>query len=152
MDSKIKPITLDPLSSKDIESIKHMTFGGYEPGYGAVPPSSTPGHVTVTNTGINAAPVYTIGTGTGFTNPWNIETTLKSAQLELKGKDADVIINGKSLNQTIQALEQRLNILIPNPELETEWAELKQLGDAYRKLETDLTEKARMWQALKKTT
>jgi hypothetical protein len=69
----------------------------------------------------------------------------------LDGEGADIDINGKSLLKTLEALEERLNILVPNPELETEWAELKQLGDAYRKLEQDLIEKAAMWQVLQKT-
>ena len=73
-----------------------------------------------------------------------------STKINLDGADADIVINGHSLTDTLQALEERLNILVPNPKLEAEWAELKQLGDAYRKLEADLTEKASMWKVLKK--
>jgi hypothetical protein len=60
----------------------------------------------------------------------------------------DLILDGVSLKQL---LEERLNLLVPNPEIEQEWSELKELGDAYRKLEQDLIEKSRMWQALQKT-
>ena len=118
-----------------------------QPGYGAVPPAPTYSNVTITSTGATTAPIYT--TGTGIASPWATNTTLKGGQLELEGKDADVIIDGKSLLSTLQALEERLNILVPNTELETEWAELKRLGDRYRKLEADLKEKASMWAALK---
>jgi hypothetical protein len=73
-----------------------------------------------------------------------------STKINLDGKDADIVINGHSLTDTLRALEERLNILVPNTELETEWAELKRLGDRYRKLEQDLIEKTNMWKALNK--
>jgi hypothetical protein len=46
-------------------------------------------------------------------------------------------------------LEQRLNILRPNTELEAEWDQLRELGDQYRQLETELMEKQKMWNKLK---
>jgi hypothetical protein len=118
-----------------------------QPGYGAVPPTPTYSNVTITSTGATTAPIYT--TATGIASPW--ASTSSTGKLNLDGDQADVVINGKSLVDTLLALEERLNILVPNTELETEWAELKQLGDAYRKLEQDLIEKAAMWQVLQKT-
>ena len=41
-------------------------------------------------------------------------------------------------------------MLVPNPELEKEWEELKRLGDAYRKLEAECKEKSKVWNTLKK--
>ena len=94
--------------------------------------------------------IYTTVTGGG--GPWMAtNATTNSTKINLDGKDADIVINGHSLTDTLRALEERLNILVPNTELETEWAELKQLGDAYRKLEQDLVEKINMWQTLQKT-
>ena len=107
-------------------------------------------NVTITSTGATTAPIYT--TGTGIASPWMSTSTVagtNSTKLTLDGADADIVINGHSLTDTLRALEQRLNILVPNTELEKEWAELKQLGDKYRKLEQDLKEKASMWAALK---
>jgi hypothetical protein len=124
-----------------------ISAGTLHPSYGAVPPTYS--NVTITSTGATTAPIYTIGTGA--VSPWATNTTLKGGQLELEGKDADVIIDGKSLLDTLKALEERLNILVPNTELEAEWVELKKLGDAYRKLEAALIEKAAMWQVLQKT-
>jgi len=120
-----------------------------QPGYGAVPPAPTYSNVTITSTGATTAPIYT--TGTGVASPWTTATTAgtNSTKINLTGEDADIQINGKSLTATLQALEERLNILVPNTELEREWAELKQLGNRYRKLEADLKEKASMWAALK---
>ncbi len=117
-----------------------------QPGYGAVPPSPTYSNVTITSTGTTTAPIYT--TATGIASPW-MSTNATSTKINLDGKDADIVINGHSLTDTLRALEERLNILVPNAQLEKEWAELKRLGDQYRKLEEDLTEKAAMWAALK---
>jgi len=118
-----------------------------QPGYGAVPPTPTYSNVTITSTGTTTAPIYT--TGTGIASPW-MSTNANSAEINLDGKDADIVINGHSLTDTLRALEERLNILVPNTELESEWAELKKLGDKYRKLEADLKEKSRMWKSLNK--
>ncbi len=69
--------------------------------------------------------------------------------LELHGNEADIKINGRSLTDAIKELEQRLNILVVNPELEKEWDELRELGDRYRELEKQCKEKGEMWKKLK---
>jgi hypothetical protein len=74
----------------------------------------------------------------------------QSGVVEIKGKDADLKINGKSMTAWMERVEQRLNILTPNPELEKEWDDLRRLGERYRKLEKKCQEKAQMWEALKK--
>ena len=125
-----------------------------QPGYGAVPPYA---NITISNLGavsgtIQPTVLGPFTTSTGIASPWiatNADTN--STKINLTGKDADIVINGHSLTETLKALEERLNILVPNVELETEWVELKRLGDAYRKLEQDLIEKAAMWQVLQKT-
>lgn len=95
--------------------------------------ASTPNTVWTTNTAD-----WSIGTGTN-----------QSGTLELKGDDADIKVNGRSLMDAIDALEQRLNILVPNPKLETEWDELRELGERYRELEKKCQEKGDMWAKLK---
>ena len=50
----------------------------------------------------------------------------------------------------LQAIEKRLNILKPNPELESEWAELRALGNAYRELEAKIEAKMKTWNAISK--
>jgi hypothetical protein len=93
----------------------------------------------------------TIGTGVGS---WSSQTThakISAGTLELEGDNADIKINGASLNATLKTIQERLNILTPNSMLEKEWDELKKLGEQYRKLEAELEEKSRMWTALKKT-
>lgn len=143
------------------------------PGYGAVPPdnsgtgtviiSSPDATATYTASSVTVTPKHanvTLGSGNGLTYTSGTGVTTgawaptgayaSTGKMKLIGEDADIDINGKSLKDTLQALEHRLNILVPNPELEQEWSELQQLGDKYRKLEADLEEKARMWRALNK--
>jgi hypothetical protein len=128
------------------------------PTYGAVPPNNT-GSGTVIVSSPDATATFTAGTvtvnpnthsnvvftsGTGVSqSPWG-PTGTSAGTMHAK----DLILDGVSLKQL---LEERLNLLVPNPEIEQEWSELKELGDAYRKLEQDLIEKSRMWQALQKT-
>ena len=73
-----------------------------------------------------------------------------STKIRLNGPDADIEINGESLKDVLKNIEQRLNILKPNPELESEWEELRVLGDAYRKLEADIQAKMKTWDAIAK--
>ena len=61
----------------------------------------------------------------------------------------DIVIGGRSLMKTLDTITERLAILEPNNKLESEWAELKQLGERYRAMEQDLLEKAKMWNTLK---
>ncbi len=55
-------------------------------------------------------------TGTSGFNGTNAMDLNQSGMLSLKGKNADIDINGKSLMKTLEALEERLNMLVPNPE------------------------------------
>lgn len=83
----------------------------------------------------------------GSAGQMNVKT---NGTVEIKGKDADLKINGKSMTAWMEKVEERLNILTPNPELEKEWDDLRRLGERYRKLEKKCKEKTQMWEALKK--
>jgi hypothetical protein len=95
---------------------------------------------TITGTGVNI--------GSSATD-YNMKVE-QSGQIDIRGEKADIRINGKSMNKWMEQVEQRLNILSPNPELEKEWDDLRRLGERYRKLEKKCQEKAKMWEALKK--
>ena len=113
------------------------------------------------------SPVYTIGSmsgvgGAGGYNWSNIATTttnqlsavdINSSQgsgiIDVRGENADIKINGVSLCDTLKAIQDRLNLLQPNPELEAEWDQLRELGEQYRKLEAEFKEKTKMWNTLK---
>jgi hypothetical protein len=96
----------------------------------------------------------TTGTGAGVvTSPWIATGTNASNTLSVKGDaefDGDITVKGRSLAEFMESVEQRLNILRPNPELEAEWDQLRELGEQYRELERQLAEKAQMWAILKK--
>ena len=73
-----------------------------------------------------------------------------SGVVELRGEKADIVVNGESMMQTLRNIQDRLNMLRPNPELEAEWDQLRALGEQYRKLESEFKEKSKMWNTLKK--
>jgi len=107
--------------------------------------------VTIGNggTGINVtSPVWTTNTTAGkysFTGQ-NIQP---NNNVHIKGKDADLLINDKSLKTWMEKVEERLNILTPNLKLEKEWDQLRKLGERYRKLEKKCQEQSDMWKKLK---
>ena len=127
-----------------------VTSGGtFHPSYGPVP-NVTIGSTTHTSaTGIKvSSPAWTTNTTAGqysFTG----QNTQPSNTVHIKGKDADLLINDKSLKTWMEKVEERLNILTPNPEMEKEWNDLRKLGERYRKLEKKCKEKSDMWNKLK---
>ena len=121
------------------------------------PTASVTDSITVSSTG---GP-YTVTGSTGISVPWtgtgSNTITLDSSwnkpasgKLKLDGPEADIEINGESLIDMLCNIEQRLNILRPNPELESEWEELRKLGDAYRTLEAKIQAKMKTWNAIAK--
>ena len=133
-----------------------------DPSYGAVPPlvqAHTMPNVTISTNTNTISGGYTIGaTGTSPNTVWTggsyrisdpAAVITSSGKMALKGYDADIDINGKSLKDWMEKVEERLNILTPNPELEKEWDELRRLGERYRKLEKKCKEKAEVWNKLK---
>lgn len=93
----------------------------------------------------------------GATGPLWTDTTIMSVSqqqnsgvVELRGEKADLVVNGESMMQTLRNIQDRLNMLRPNPELEAEWDQLRALGEQYRKLEAEFKEKSKMWNTLKK--
>jgi hypothetical protein len=108
----------------------------------------SPGYTYTTNT---TGP-YSIGPGTLNQGNVIIANTQfeQSGKMVMKGKEADIEINGKSMSAWMEKVEQRLTILHPNPDMEKDWDDLRRLGERYRKLEKKCQEKAQMWEALKK--
>jgi hypothetical protein len=58
-----------------------------------------------------------------------------SSKVEIKGEDADLVINGKSLTKFMEAMESRLAILQPNLEKLEHFAALKKAYEHYKALE-----------------
>lgn len=101
---------------------------------------------------------YTLTSGSSMnwqmpTNGYNLNASVmdisQSGKVSVHGENADVEINGKSMKAWMEKVEERLNILTPNPELEKEWDDLRKLGERYRKLEKKCKEKAETWNKLK---
>ena len=94
---------------------------------------------------------YTVSSGINFPNavyttstvnsPWVQSPPMAGPKIKLDGADADIEINGVSLWRTMQEISNRLNIMHTNPELETQWQELRELGEQYRKLEQHILDK-----------
>ena len=162
----------------DTGAVSGTISNGYEYGYGPTPSlsddtitlSSYPwSNTSMTNTSITGGgynvPNVTIGTGTGLysngsnigpytvtggagiSQPWFSNSI--SPKIRLDGEGADIEVNGWSLIDAIQKIEERLNILHPNEKLEAEWEELRELGNRYRELEQHIKDKQATWDRLK---
>ena len=114
------------------------------PGYGAAIGGAGYGYMS---TGTGSSPWIVGNGGTGATPAVQIQ---QGAAIDIQGENADIRMNGKSMKAWMEAVEERLNILTPNPELEKDWDDLRRLGERYRALEKKCREKAQMWVALKK--
>jgi hypothetical protein len=112
--------------------------GGYSTDY------TLGSNVSITGIGV---PWTSTGTGVNYDPTW---TNSISPKIRLDGPGADIEINGESLTGMLRNIEQRLNILKPNPELESEWAELRTLGEQYRELEAKIQAKMKTWELLNK--
>jgi hypothetical protein len=140
-------ITLSPVGATGVE------FTWADPTY-SLNSSMTAG---ITNTGAVTGSVYngpytisnTIGTSSNI--PWMTSTLgqVSAPKIQLNGEGADIEVNGWSLVDAVKRIEERLAIVQPNPKLEEDWAELKQLGEQYRKLEQHILEKQATWDKLK---
>ncbi len=142
--------------------------GGYQPGYGAVPPTpydvtvdlntckitqASPKNITVSTPYVWAnaslsSPI-TVSAATGTSWAYNTNSTVKVGKVNIT--ESDIEIDGLSLRETMAKVNQRLAIFQPNPELEADFEQLQQLRDQYVKLEQELMEKAKAWNALKNT-
>jgi len=143
--------------------------GWSDPHYGAVPPltvSNIDGNIngtTYSNISLTGSP-YTFGpdasrlgsntvwttNGTG-SSPYTINpyTMNQSGKVHITGENADLVIGEKSMRDWMERVEERLNILHPNEKLETEWEELRALGEQYRQLEQHIKDKQATWDRLK---
>jgi hypothetical protein len=159
----IPALTVDELSDL-VSSVNNDTITwGSGTSYGATTylPAGTY-NSGPTTFGPNVSGVTTMLGGTGYTYTTNTTSPFlatgsnpamvvnQSGTIEIKGEDADIKINDKSMVSWMEAVEERLNLLTPNPKLEAEWDELQELGERYRALERKCKEKAQMWAALKK--
>ena len=107
------------------------------PGYRSTPTTSN-----ITIGGGGAGSTLTIATGTGGWprgeehGIWaSTGKTTVGGKLQLNGPDADLVINGVKLSDTLNSITERLAILQPKPELLEKYDNLKQAYDHYKTLE-----------------
>jgi hypothetical protein len=166
-------------TTETIDFSSGSTLGGFSDyNYGAIPALTTTDLSTLTTSSITIGNTsgtgYTIGTGIGLGHSNVVWTTQgtgtgvnwnqsavggiyhnpamevnQGGRISVKGENADIDINGKSMVKWMQAMEERMNWMQPTVELEKEWDDLKKLGDRYRKLEQKCREKADVWKKLK---
>jgi hypothetical protein len=108
---------------------------------------------TSTTYTINAAAGGTYSNATWATTSASGQTDLKPNSLEVMGNanfQGDLKLQGKSLKESLDKIEERLAILHPNEELEEKWENLRGLRKMYLELEAEIIEKEKMWSILKK--
>ena len=126
-------ITTEPLAGLTIDELNHLTSSigtdtitWSDPNYVANPFGT---YSSPTTFGPNVSGMSPALGGNGYTyttnttSPWisgSNNATVNIAQsgtLDLRGENPDIKINGKSMVTWMETVEERLNILTPNPEL-----------------------------------
>ena len=103
----------------------------------------------------------TISSGTNILDDLSTDSFTLNSTWDTSYNDT-ITIGGQTLTeQKLKALDglqewqeevnKKLAILQPNPKLEEEWSELRELRERYVELEKELTEKSKMWAILKDT-
>ena len=110
--------------------------------------------LSTTNTGglLWNNPTYTATAASVTSGNWTTYNN-KPQVLKVSGDaefDGEIKIKGVSLDERLNAIEERLGILRPNNDLEGKWEKLKALGEEYRKLEKEILEGESIWDMLKK--
>jgi len=101
----------------------------------------------------NSSPYISITDNTSVWNNTSTSPYMGSGALKVIGDadiDGDLKVQGVSLTERLDKIEERLAILRPNESLEEKWDELKELGKRYRELEKEIIEKEKVWEILKK--
>ncbi len=102
-----------------------------------------------------SANLTSLGSTYSLAPNWNDTISIASNDnsLLVKGDakfEGDLKIQGKSLKESLDKIEERLAILHPNEELEEKWDKLRGLRKMYMELEAEIIEKEKMWAILKK--
>jgi hypothetical protein len=156
LNTRINGSKLDQMGLTPIEPLTYSSTASVtnHPSYGAVPNVNV-GSITNTTSGSvfvspgTGTPVWTTPTTNPYTATGTGQMIQPGGKVVIQGEDADLVIGKKSMRDWMEKVEERLNILTPNPEMEKEWDDLRKLGERYRKLEKKCKEKSDMWNKLK---
>lgn len=123
------------------------------------------GNITITGGGYTLSAGYSSanaiyvgggagGGGTAHTTWTTAASTMQPGSLQVKG-DAEFLgnikIKGRNLTDWLATVDSRLGLLHIDAALETEFDELRALGDAYREAERRFNEQKRVYDILKNT-
>ena len=105
----------------------NVTIGGLTGGGYATP-------ISIASAGPSNSVLTTTGTGTSWTAS-NTATMTAKGKLKVEGLEADILINEQSLSDWMQAVNKRLSILQPKPELQEKYTALQEAYNTYKTLE-----------------
>jgi hypothetical protein len=95
-----------------------------------------------------------VGISTWSTTASTTASTMSPSSIQVKG-DAEFLgnikIKGRNLTDWLETVDSRLGLLHIDAALETEFDELKALGDAYREAERRFNAQKRVYEILKNT-
>ena len=83
-------------------------------------------------------PITVSGAGTGYT--FSTASNKTSSSIKLEGPESDIFVQGKSMKAWMDAVEKRLFILEPKPELLKKYKALENAYEHYKTLEAILYE------------
>jgi hypothetical protein len=141
---QITPLSLSyvkPLTTADIASLNTIDLSAMTPAWSMGGGSNTWGSTgNISLTGSSSSGSFNLGAGAG--HPYTYASSITpnfsnmdltpSATIKLTGPDADVIMGDVSLRDTLAAIQTRLGMLVPDPQIEAEFAELRELAERYR--------------------
>ena len=90
--------------------------------------------------GTVSTPITVSGSVAGSGYTWGTATNKTSGTIKLEGPESDIFVQGKSMKAWMDAVEQRLCILEPKPELLKKYKALEQAYEHYKTLEAILYE------------
>lgn len=139
---------MSPFSSNNTSSVSIQSGVTYDVLTGTFT-NSTLSPLNCSSSLLNSNSIGPLTISPSSTTDAKVKITGKGIFLE---EDSDLHIGDRSLKDFMQQIESRLAMLCPVPMLESEWTELKQLGDQYRKLQKDIEEKMKTWNILQRKT
>jgi len=127
------------------------------PGYGAIPTNYSnvfvsTGTVPPANGWTTTTPAPWV-TSAGSYGTVSIGDDTKRSSLQVKGDtniEGNLVVQGTNITEILQSIQSQLGLLVPNPQMEEEFDQLRELGDRYRALEALVKEQKRVWDILKK--
>jgi hypothetical protein len=116
-------------------------------------PNTLHGNITIPIANSTNNIIYTGGGGGGGGGgTWSATNAVwNSPAPRVSITDGDIIFDGVSLRDTLKSMQELLAIMVPHPELEKEFEQLKELRNQYNKVAEDCKEKLKAWEILKKS-